>query len=343
MRPLPIALGACCIAALGMKAPPGAPAEDASTKLSHKAHKQWDFVLPAERWHKVDGVITLPGGLEFETKTEGPLKLRVDTNADGRLDKDVKGQSGFLTLSAKDNAGNPFRYSIRFKNVAAGKWEWATGSSMTGKIDGTLVHVFDQDGNGRYDDYGVDAIAVGSANCAALLSKVVSIDGDLFDFEIQPDGTSAKTSAYDGPTGVLSVEQDYEAKGKLTAAVFRSGDLSFQVAGKKKGVTVPVGRYDFVSGRVERGSASASMRRGRMAPLVVEESGTTKIEWGEELEGEFDFKQTGVKVTVQANFAFFGAAGEEYYDFKPRGKGPKIIFKDQERGREIREGRFRES
>lgn len=61
MRPLSIALGACCIAALGMKAPPGAAAEDAGTKLSHKAHKQWDFVLPAERWHKVGGVIAQIG------------------------------------------------------------------------------------------------------------------------------------------------------------------------------------------------------------------------------------------------------------------------------------------
>ena len=342
MRITTIALGACCALTLGLRAPAG-DAEGEGTSLKHKAHKKWDYVLPGERWHTVDAVITLPGGLEFETKAEGPLKLRVDTNADGRLDKDVKGQDGFLTLSATTDDGEPFRYSIRFKNVAAGKWEWATGSSMSGKVDGTLVHVFDQDGNGRYDDYGVDAIAIGSSTSAALLSKVVAVDGELFSFSIAPDGTSVRTSSYDGPTGLLSVEQDYEARGKLTAAVFRSGDLSFQVAGHKKGLTVPVGRYDFVSGRVERGSASASIRRGRMHPVEVEESGTTTIEWGEKVEGEFNFSQTGTRVSVQADFTFFGAGGEEYYDFQPRGKGPKIIIKDQKRGRDLKEGRFPES
>lgn len=343
MRTLQITLGACCVVALGMSPPPGPPDGDVSTKLSHKAHKQWDYVLPAERWHKVDGVIALPGGLEFETKAVGPLKLQVDTNADGRVDKDVKGQGGFLTLSAKDSSGEAFRYSIRFRNVAAGKWEWATGSSMTGKVDGTLVHIFDQDGNGHYNDYGVDAIAIGSSTSASLLSKVISIDGSLFDFEIQADGSNAKASAYQGPTGRLGVDQDYEARGKLTAAVFRSGDLSFQVAGDKKGLLVPVGRYQLVSGRVERGSASASMRRGHMVPTVVTENETSQVEWGEKLEGQFDFKQTGEKVTVQSNFAFFGAAGEEYFDFQPRGKGPKIVFKDQKRGRSLKEGRFPES
>lgn len=342
MRITPIALGACCALTLGLKAPSGAPADE-GTSLNHKAHKKWDFVLPAERWHKVGAVIALPGGLEFETQTEGPLKLRVDTNADGRLDKDVKGQAGFLTLSATTADGEPFRYSIRFKNVAAGKWEWATGSSMSGKVDGTLVHVFDQDGNGRYDDYGVDAIAIGSSTSASLLSRVVAVDGELFSFDIAPDGTSARTAPYDGPTGVLSVEQDYESRGKLTAAVFRSGDLSFQVAGHKKGMTVPAGRYDFVSGRVERGAASASIRRGRMRSVEVEDGGTSTVEWGEKVEGEFDFNQNGTQVSVQANFAFFGVGGEEYYDFQPRGKGPKIVIKDQKRGRDLKEGRFPES
>ena len=342
MKWIPLSLGASCLVALSATASPGSVVEDEQTALKHKAHKKWEFVLPGERWHDVGGTIALPGGLAFKTKTDGPLKLVVDTNADGRPDQEVKGSKiGFLTLSGKNDAGEQVKYSIRLKNVAAGKWQWATGSSMTGKVDGTLVHVFDQNGNGRYDDYGVDALALGSAKSASLLSKVVSVDGDLFHFEIDATGANAKVTPFEGDTGVLVTDKGFDGRGKLTAAVFKSGDLSFQVAGTK-GVTVPAGRYEFVSGRVERGAASASIRKGRMGSVEVVAGETTQLDWGAKVEGEFDFRQTGTNLTVQPNFAFFGAAGEEYYDFQPKGKGPKIVLKDQNKGRDLREGRFPE-
>lgn len=342
MSKLPLALGISCLAALGM-APPGATPDDGGqTKLSHKAHKQWDFILPAEHWHKVGDELTL-AGVAFATETQGPQKLRIDTNADGHFDNDVKGQGGFVTLRGKTDAGVKVRYSVRFRNVAAGKWEWATGSSMSGKVAGTVVHIFDQDGNGRYDDYGVDAIAIGTSKYACLLSKVVAVDGDLHEFGVSADGAKATFSAYEGATGLLDLSSEYDARGKLTAAVIRSGDLSFQVAGNKKGLKVPVGRYELVSGRVERGSASASIRKGRMKPIEVREGTPTRIDWGQNVTGEFDFTQTDKQVKVQSNFAFYGAAGEEYYDFVPRGKGPKILIKDQKRGKSLKEGRFPES
>ncbi|MDA1266528.1 MAG: hypothetical protein O2816_15720 [Planctomycetota bacterium] len=344
MQWIPLTLGATCLVALGSAAPTGSDGEDAQTALSHKAHNKWEFVLPGEHWRDVGDSITLPGGLEFATEAEGPLKLLVDTNADGRTDNEVKGSKiGFLTLNAKNTSGEQVKYSIRLKNVAAGKWQWATGSSMTGKVGGVLVHVFDQDGNGRYDDYGVDAIAIGSEKSASLLSKAVSIDGKLHTFHIDPSGANAKVGAFEGETGVLVADSGFETRGKLTAAVFQNGDYSFQVAGDGKGLTVPAGRYQFVSGRVERGAASASIRQGRMRAVDVAAGETTKLAWGEAVSGEFDFKQTGTQVTVQSNFAFFGAAGEEYYDFQPRGKGPKIILKDTNKGRDLREGRFPES
>lgn len=334
---LTLALGVSCLVGFGFA--PAGNSDEGGSKMSHKAHKKWEFVLPAERWHDVSGEILLPGGLEFATKTEGPLKLRVDTNADGRLDKDVKGQAGFLTLSAENDEGEKVKYSVRIKNVGAAKWQWATGSSMSGKVAGTVVHVFDQDGNGKYDDYGVDAMAIGSSKSASLLSTVVPVGDKLFNFDIQADGNGAKFSPFEGETGVLSIEKQFSAQGKLSAAVFRSGDMAFQVAGEKKGLTVPVGDYQFVSGKVERGSASCLVRSGKMRPVSVEAGGTTDVEWGETVTGEFDTRTVGKSVTVQPNFAYYGAAGEEYYDFAPRGKGPKIILSDA-RGKVLKEGRF---
>ena len=140
---------------------------------------------------------------------------------------------------------------------------------MTGKVAGTLVHVFDQNGNGRYDEFGVDAIAIGKSKVASLLSRVVRLKGELYEFDLSSDGTSATFQPFAGPTGTLDVVSGFRGRAKLTAAVFRSGDYSFELAGEREGLRVPVGEYRFVYGRVERGSASASMRAGRMGSVTV--------------------------------------------------------------------------
>ena len=317
-------------------------AESTIYRLKHSAHKKWAFVLPAERWHDAGKSIELPGGLVFDTKIDGVNKLMVDSNGDGRPNATVRG-SGFITLGAKDETGESVRYSVRVKNTAAGKFEWTTGSSMRGMVAGTILHVFDQDGNGKYSDWGVDAVAVGNSKSASLLSKVILVGKDLYHFDVTEDGSQVTVAPFSGETGILNAVVDYEAKGILTSAVFQSGDISFCVAPFKKGVAVPVGTYKFVSGRVEKGSASVSMRGGKMPTLQVYAGEETVPEWGANVNGDFSFSQKDEDVTVKANFKFFGAAGEEYYDFQPAGKGPKIIISDAKRGREIKEARFPES
>jgi hypothetical protein len=341
MQSTTLLLGLTCLA-LSSSAALCADDEGQAFRLTHKAHEKWDYVLPAERWRPVGEKLELPGGLSFVTELDGPLKLRIDTNGDGRVDEDVRGQEGFVTLRGVID-GETVKYSVRLRNSGAGKWDWTSGSSMSGAVAGQTVHVFDQDGNGRFDDYGVDAIALGNSKNASLLSTVVPIDGRLQRFAIDEDGSQARVAPYTGPTGTLEVTSAFESKGKLTSAVFRSGDMSFEVSGSSKGVELPAGRYDFVAGRVSKGSSRASMRRGRMGSVEVVAGEATRLEWGAEVVGDFSFKQTGDQVTVQADFGFFGTAGEEYYDFFPRGKGPAIVIKDAQRGKQLREGRFPES
>jgi hypothetical protein len=343
MKPIPIAASLAALFMLGAAALPAAPTgEEVEAKLSHRAHEKWDFVLPAEKWHAVGDELKLPGNRIFAVERVGPQKLKVDTDGDGKLDSEVKGQDGFLTLRTRGDK-SATKYSVRIKNVGAAKWEWSTGSSMTGKVDGVLVHVFDQDGNGRYDDFGIDALAVGSDKSGCLLSRVVQIKGKLHHLEITDDGVHVVTRPFEGPTGTIDAVSEFKGKGKLSTAVFRSGDLAFQVISKRKSVTIPVGDYEFVSGRISKGSSHASLRRGRMANVTVSEGGDTTVAWGADVKGEFNFSQTGDQITVQPNFAIYGKAGEEYFDFVPRGKGPKIVLEDKRTGREIKEARFPES
>lgn len=313
-----------------------------SFKLKHSAHERWGFVLPAERWHSADKAIELPGGLTFETEISGTNKIEIDANADGDCEVTVRG-TGFVTLRSKNSDGDLVKYSVRLRNTGAKKFEWTTGSSMKGNVAGQTLHVFDQDGNGKYSDWGVDAVAVGKNKGASLLSKVVLMNGKLYNFDVTEDGTEVAVAPFVGETGTLNAVGDFESKGKLTSAVFQDGDTSFCLANFRKGVEIPVGTYRFVSGRVEKGSASVSIRSGSMQKFAVLAGGETSVEWGADVSGEFSFQQKDDKVTVQSNFKFFGSAGEEYYDFHPRGKGPKILIADAERGREIKEARFPES
>ena len=280
--------------------------------------------------------------MTFETEISGTNKIEIDANADGDCEETVR-STGFVTLRSKNTEGELVKYSVRLRNTGAKKFEWTTGSSMKGKVAGQTLHVFDQDGNGKYSDWGIDAVAVGSNKSASLLSKVVLMSGKLYHFDVTEDGMEVTVAPFDGETGTLNAVGDFESKGKLSSAVFQDGDISFCVAGFRKGVAVPVGTYSFVSGRVEKGSASASIRSGSMQSFAVFAGGETNVEWGADVTGEFSFQQKDDKVTVQSNFKFFGSAGEEYYNFQPRGKGPKIIIADAERGREIKEARFPES
>lgn len=315
-------------------------AEFDSYSLSHKAHKKWDFVLPSEKWHAITGGEIELGDIIVAAEQGGPMKLSVDTTGNGKPDKSVKGATGFLTIKGENDDGEKVLYSLRFRNQRS-KYQWTAGGTMSGSVAGQMVHLIDQDGNGRFDDFGADALVVGKDKAASLLSSVALIGDKLYELEVDADGSEIRARPWTGETGTIDVMGEYEAKGKLVSAVFKSGDLSFNVA-KKGGVKVPAGDYELVFGKLEKGSDSVLIKRGKMKKIEVEEGTTQKLEWGGPVDGQFSFTQAGPKVTVQGNLQYFGKSGEEYFDFQPRGKPPTIFVKDG-RGKVLKKGRFAES
>ena len=315
--------------------------EFSSYSLKHKAHKKWDFILPAEKWLGVRGGEIDLGEAVFAAEQAGVMKLSVDTNGDGKLDKDVKGQSGFLNLRAKTEEGEKFDYSIRLRNRSK-KYEWTTAGTMSGNVAGKQVHLIDQDGNGCYDDFGVDAMTVGKDRAATLLSSVVLLGDTLYEIEVEQDGSEIRAKPWQGETAKVNVLDEFDAKGKLVSAIFRCGDYSFNFASDKKGINVPAGEYEFVFGKVEAGSDSVLMQRGKMKRIALETGQEKTIEWGGPIEGTFSFSKTSTKVTVKADLKYFGSGGEEYHTFMPRGKPPTIFVKDSG-GKLIKKARFAES
>jgi hypothetical protein len=316
--------------------------EKETTTFGYKTQTKWNINLPKETFKPVSGEIPIAhaGGTGFKVEIDGTA-LAVDCNADGKLDEKAKGTAGSVTLKGKSPRGGDLLYSVRLVNQ--GGWRYAAGGFMTGTVKGVTIKLIDQDGNGAYNDYGVDAMVVGTASAASFLSKVVNLNGSLFDLEVSADGAEVSVSPYAGASGTLNIEGAFESKGNLDSAIVigASNDVSFNLAGAKKGLLVPAGNYTLAYGTVSQGAESVRMRAGRMKPFVVAENAVASPKLGGPIAAEFTYTHVkGVLTIKPTDLFFFGAAGEEYYNWIPDGQPPTFVVKDAKTGEEILKARF---
>ncbi len=343
-NPIALALGAAFFAPLASTAPTND--DDArqksseTTSLSHKQLKDWNIILPNERWTSVEGAILIAGQAEgFLTERTGELKLEVDTNADGQLDAVVRGSSGVLKLRGRTEDGRRFTYAVRFQGASSG-WKFASGGVMSGKLNGVTVRFIDQNNNGIWNEVGVDAMTVGASKGASFLSSKLSLGGELFELELTADGTQATITPWKGESGVLNLVGDFTCRGKLVSAVVNGEGTSFNLASARGGLRIPVGRYEFVFGYAVKGEESVEISVGRMTPLMVSADTKRKIEWGGPIAAEVTYRRSRDTLTVDKGLRYFGSAGEEYTRFQPDAKSPKIMIRDAKTGKLIDSGRF---
>ncbi len=312
--------------------------DDASktTKLRYKTISKWKIELPSETFTPING--TIPVGQGFATEIDGAA-LVVDINADGKTDEKARGVAALITLKG-GTGGLPHDYTLRLVNE--GGWKWASSGALEGKIAGNKIAIIDQNNNGRFNDFGEDAMIVGRSDAASYLSKVVSVGGSLYEIELSDDGSELVYKPFTGKTGTLNLVKEFESKGKLTSVVVRNenGDLSFELSDAKRGMLLPEGLYSIVAGKVEMGKESCNIRAGECKPIRVSEDEPSVFAWGGPIRAEFDYTRSGDEVTFSPqSLWFFGKAGEEYHNWIPDGAPPKFIIKD-ENGREITTAKF---
>ena len=303
--------------------------------LKMKVYRNWSIRLPAEQWATVGKGFSFKDGLgaDFKTHLDGTA-LAVDVNADGEVDLKVDSPGGYVILSR-----NGRRYALRVKTTNQ-QWHFAPGGAMTGTVEGTRIRLIDQNNNGRFDDFGEDAMIVGNGKVASLLSRVVSIDSHLFEIEIDADGQKLGYRPYAGPASVLELAT--VTKGKIIAAVVKStdGKYSYGFTNGTAKMTVPAGDYALHSGTISFGGNTVKMKTGRALPVTATADGKGQISWGGPLRAEFQYSRTGSELTFDPNaIRFFGKSGEEYYAWAPLGKSPKISLHTKS-GREIAEAYF---
>jgi len=315
--------------------PPAAVAAPPAVEvpMSFRTFRTWDVDLPAERFRPLGRALPLFGtdGLTVEV-TEGGLAF--DRDGDGAMDAtvaptDQEHPTRLLTFRLGER-----QHAVRVANN--GRWEYAPAGAVEGKLGSTRFMVFDQNGNGRFDDFGEDAMIVGRGKAAAFLSRTIIVDGQLKDFTIAPDGSSATLSDHAGPTGRLDLGGGLATKAKLRSVVLvdAASDNSFELSGSlDAAVSLPVGSYTLHSGELVLGKSRVQLATGRAASIQVTEAGTAEVSWGGPVRAEVAYARQGGQVQVgPADISYFGSAGEAYANFMPLGSSPEFQVKDRETG-----------
>jgi hypothetical protein len=324
-----------------------AAADTQSVDLRYRSYRNWKINLPSSDWFELNDGIKLrhANGDRFAVAIEGN-NLRFDTDGDGRLDRtikplvdpDTKVSTSRVILTARTVDGQEFRYAVRLRKDAAG-WEWAPGGAMIGLIQceaGPIpVRIIDQDGNGSFDDFGIDAMIVGSSNEAMFLSKTIVVDNKLHEVTISSDGSRMTLAEYSGPTAKFDMTTSFAAKAVLLSAIVRSTDgrNSFDFGGVEGPLEIPTGTYEMVTGAVGLGLHRVQIGAGQMKPFKLEAGQRQTFDWGGPIQSEFKFARSGGQVQFSPNMIwYYGKAGEEYFNWTPIGKSPEFTVRNATTG-----------
>ena len=323
-------------------------AEDSDTvNLRYRSYRNWSIHLPAEQWFPVKDGIGIPhaGGDGFAVGFEGN-SLKFDTDGDGSLDRTIKPlvdektnvSTTRVVLEGQSKSGQDFRYAVRLRNDARG-WEWAPGGAMAGTVitaAGPMpIRIIDQNGNGRFNDIGSDAMIVGTSDHAMLLSRTIQLDDQLQIVEYAEDGSTISCTPYAGPTSEIDMTTSFNSKAVLLSSVIVSqdGQHSFDVGAIDGAIKVPAGTYTVVGGVLGLGDHRVQIAAGRMQPLQLAAEKQTEFNWGGPIESEFQFARAGDKVQFSPNHIwYYGKAGEQYAGWNPVGKSPEFKILDADTG-----------
>lgn len=324
---------------------PATAATDAGTiELTYKPYRRFDLALPAERFTPVGAgfAVQHERGERFAVEIDG-ASLRCDTDGDGHLDQTLEGREqdgsrvAFVTLRGRGLDSHPITYSARLVDRGGG-WEYAAGGAQLGAIAGVPLRLIDQDNNGRYDDFGSDALIVGDGRCASFLSEVVNVAGTLYRITIRPDGRELSYQPFTDAAGDLDLTSGCTANARLKTAIVRSvdGRYSFDVAAGEGRLRVPAASYQLITGEFGQGSSTVRVTTGRSGFVRVRADESTVLTWGGPVQAEFQVAKQGEQIALLPELIhYFGVFGEEYSAFKPFGASPAFSVRDKQLGTEI--------
>ena len=204
------------------------------------------------------------------------------------------------------------------------------GATVTrGKLRGVDVAVQDVNGNGSFTDYGIDCVLIGKGKGMKVspLSRLIELDGLLYELKLEANGRIVRTKPYDGPLAAVRLEW----KGGSTPAYLTcsgTGENSTYyfdlMQAKDKAIWVIPGALSFqhgyfIEGRGEK-AVTMWITHGRSGVINAAPNALTTWKFGGAGDGfSFVFKATtkkeGAVESIQIpakEIKIYGCFGEQY-------------------------------
>ena len=177
--------------------------------------------------------------------------------------------------------------------------------------------LFDDDGNGKYNDVGRDSVLVeGQPVC--YLGKYMRIGDKLYELLVQPSGATVeiRTAPKDLSLGEIDLFEKYTAPQhaenlKLHTLIVSGPEGAFSFDEAHRTAKVPVGAYNLSFGLFERGRELVYVKNGEKTSFTVLSGQTMQPKWGAPIKVHVTLSSDGEEVMLTPP-QFFGALTEEY-------------------------------
>ena len=230
---------------------------------------------------------------------------------------------------------------------------------VTGEARGVPFEIHDIDGNGAFNDFGLDAIVTGTKKNQVVLplSKYVNLGSLLYELKVEINGSAIRTKPYDGP--LAAVKLDWKGK-KRPTALLAKGDSREQgyfvdlTRAIDKPIWVVPCKLQFENGYIAEGKGKKRktifILRGRAPWIDIEAGKIETIPMGGAGEGYtigFEPKvkrEDGGKELVEIEgtaLKFFGGGGEEYSRMEFGNFLPEVKVRKEGRDRVMIKGKMK--
>ena len=270
-------------------------------------------------------------GLDKNGKPRAPFVARfaqefiwVDFDGDGKPGPGetqhigADGYSDPFTCELFYEDGTTAKHAFRFKTIAdKDQYALIRASARVFDFRGKRIMLLDDDGNGKYNDAGRDAVWVeGQPVC--FLGKHIQIGDALFEIIVHQSGGTVeiRPAAKDLLLGSIEPFEKYVSTQrsenlKLHTLIFSGSEGSFACDETHRSVPAPAGTYDMVFALFERTNETVFLKKGAKTSFNVIPKAAAQPKWGGPVKAHFSLTSDGEEVTVGAPH-FLGIGSEEY-------------------------------
>ncbi|HLX60297.1 MAG TPA: hypothetical protein VKX17_03340 [Planctomycetota bacterium] len=249
----------------------------------------------------------------------------IDFNGDGKADsKETRAikQDGWtdpFTCELFFEDGTSSNYTFRIKQIAEKeKYQIVRFEAKSFQYNGKTVTIFDDDGNGKYNDAGRDSVLVeGQPVC--LLGKYMQIGDALVELIVHASGSTVEVrpAPKDLALGAINPFDKYVSPQnsedlKIHTLIFSGPEGAFSFDATHRTAKVPVGAYDLSFGLFERHKEIMYVHKGEKSSFNVTANVVSQPAWGAKVKIKFTITSDGEEVTLSAPH-FIGQMSEEYF------------------------------